>query len=440
MNTPFIAIIFLSIYLCFNVVFSQSSSKFYSPDVQSYYLQLEPNLQTQTIQGHVQIECLVDTGIREIAFDCGNLQIHSTSGKGIQGFRQSGKRVLITLSDPNLSSYIIDISYSGKPSRGLIFLPDRESAYTVYFTSEWMVCNDDPSDKATIRMDLLIPSSKMCVASGTFLQNQVEGDKNLYSWTQTYATPSYTYGFVIGNFFQTTFILQESGQSTSLYAYSPKHRLQELNSIFSNTGGMLSFFIEKSGIPYPQESYSQVLIGDHYQEMSGFAVLKSSYGELVLADSTETNLISHELAHQWWGNRITCKDWNHFWLNEGMATFMSAAYNEHRFGKEVYEANIQSYANVYQAIRDRGHDKPLVFHSWNNPSRDDRNLVYFKGAYVLHLLREEMGDQAFWSGIRRYSQEYLGKSVETADFQKSMEASMKKSLQPFFDKWVYGNL
>ena len=84
---------------------------------------------------------------------------------------------------------------------------------------------------------------------------------------------------------------------------------------------MLDFFESKSGIPYPQKSYAQVLIGNHYQEMSGFAVLNHKYGTMVLKDGTETNLISHELAHQWWGNRITCRSWKHMWLNEGMATF-----------------------------------------------------------------------------------------------------------------------
>src|SRR5690606_605309 len=114
-------------------------------------------------------------------------------------------------------------------------------------------------------------------------------------------------------------------------------------------------------------------------EMSGFAMIKRSYGGLVLNDSTETNLITHELAHQWWGNQITCQNWNHFWLNEAFATYLSAAYNEVRFGKEKYQSDIESYYKLYQKIVDKGADKPLVFPDWSNPSGDDRNIVYFKG-------------------------------------------------------------
>jgi aminopeptidase N len=158
---------------------------------------------------------------------------------------------------------------------------------------------------------------------------------------------------------------------------------------------------------------------------------------MVMADSTETNLIAHELAHQWWGNMITCKEWGHIWLNEAFATYMSAAYNEYRFGRNKYEQNIKAYYEVYEKIKAKGADKPLVFKEWINPTADDRNLVYFKGAYVLHLLREELGEENFWKGIHSYSRLYYGKGVLTKDFQQAMENSSKKDLSQFFDKWVY---
>jgi aminopeptidase N len=158
---------------------------------------------------------------------------------------------------------------------------------------------------------------------------------------------------------------------------------------------------------------------------------------MVLKDSTETNLISHELAHQWWGNRITCKNWGHFWLNEGLTTYLSAAYNEYRFGTEKYNTDINTYFKVYQEIKNRKKDKPLVFVDWSNPTRDDRNIVYFKGAYVLHLLRQEVGEQNFWEGIRNYSQKNFDKLVTTQDFQHAIEEIVGRDLDKFFNEWVY---
>ena len=91
----------------------------------------------------------------------------------------------------------------------------------------------------------------------------------------------------------------------------------------------------------------------------------------------------------------------------------------------------------YEKIRDAGHDRSLVFPDWDHPTADDRAIVYQKGAYVLHELRELLGDTAFWSGMRRYTTTHFGRSVTTSDFQHSMEASSGRDLHQFFAKWIY---
>jgi aminopeptidase N len=165
--------------------------------------------------------------------------------------------------------------------------------------------------------------------------------------------------------------------------------------------------------------------------------MNEEYGRGVLKNEKEIWLGAHEFAHQWWGNMVTNRDWTHFWLNEGIATFMTAAYKEHRFGRAEYLAEIEKSKMRYEKVRDAGKDKSLVFPDWNKPASEDRVLVYQKGAYVTHLLREEMGEKAFWKGLKDYTQKYWGKSVETRDFQKTMEKSSGKDLSAFFDKWVY---
>lgn len=415
-------------------VFAQKENNIYKPDVLRYEVVLEPDIKNKQIQGSVGINFLLDIAATTVAFNCGNLQITKITGKAVVDYEQKNRKVIISLSDRIDEDNQIQIAYKGSPSGGIVFVSETEEVYTVFSTSQWMVCNDAPNDRAKLKIDLLIPSDKTCVASGDFTRKVVKGDRDQYSWIQNYESPSYTYGFAIGSFHK----VQEVHQEVSLNYFSTIYSNKELESIFNKTSDMLDFFIEKSGVPYIQTAYSQILIGNHYQEMSGVAVLKNSYGKLVLKDSTETNLISHELAHQWWGNMITCENWNHFWLNEGLATFMSAAYNEHRFGEDKYNADINSYFEVYNSIKNKGKDKSLVFADWKNPTKDDRNLVYFKGAYVLHLLRSELGEEAFWDGIKFYSQKYFGKSVNTLDFQQAMEESTGQNLELFFNKWVYG--
>jgi aminopeptidase N len=201
---------------------------------------------------------------------------------------------------------------------------------------------------------------------------------------------------------------------------------------------MLRFFEGVAGVPYADRTYTQVLAaGGIEQEMSGFSALNERYGRRVLANERDNWLGAHEFAHQWWGNMVTNRDWTHFWLNEGMATFLASAYREHRFGRELYLRDIEEYRSTYERIRQAGKDRSLVFPDWNRPTPEDRQLVYRKGAYVLHLLREEMGDRLFWSGIRQYTRKYFGKSVVTADFQKAMEQASGKNLGEFFARWVY---
>jgi len=116
---------------------------------------------------------------------------------------------------------------------------------------------------------------------------------------------------------------------------------------------------------------------------------------------------------------------------------MAAAYAEHRDGREAYLQVIDKVRARYEAVRDAGHDRPLVFAKWDRPTADDRTIVYQKGAYVLHRLRETLGNDAFWTGIRHYTRTYFGKSVTSRDFQAAMEASSGRSLSEFFAEWVY---
>ncbi len=426
-----ISVITLLVCSILGSVFSQSKDKISTLDVMSYEAVLELNIEKEQIEGSVDIAFQTDAAT--VAFNSGKLQIIKVAGENVLSYECKDQKIIISLRDRKDPENRIQIIYKGNPTVGMFFIHETEEIYTAFSTSEWMICNNSPSDRAKFKLDIIIPSDKICVASGTLVQKMDQGDKIKYSWVQDYQTPTYTYGFAVGDFKE----YQEMHRDISLNYYAANYSAKDVETIFDKTSDMMDFLEERSGIRYVQNSYSQILIGNHYQEMAGLAVLKNSYGELVLKDTTETNLISHELAHQWWGNMITCENWNHFWLNEGFATFMSAAYNGHRFGQRKYDSDINSYFEVYNSIKNSGKDKPLVFTDWSNPSRDDRNLVYFKGAYVLHLLRTELGEEGFWNGIKYYSQKYFGKSVNTLDFQKSMEASSGKNLNAFFHEWIY---
>jgi aminopeptidase N len=200
---------------------------------------------------------------------------------------------------------------------------------------------------------------------------------------------------------------------------------------------MLAFFEERAGVPYPGDSYTQALVAaSGGQELSGLSHMSEAYGRAVLEDATATGLIAHELAHQWWGDLLTNREWTHFWLNEGVATFMASAYKERARGRDAYLADVAAWRRRVEQLRAGGHDRPLVFPDWNRPSADDRAVVYQKGALALHELREQMGDAAFWAAFREYTRSHAGQTVRSADLQRSFEASSGRDLHAFFEEWV----
>ena len=418
------------VFLCLALVLFASLTV--QADVIHYAATLEPDITNKSVKGSVIIR--VRTTSDTVEFNCGDLTIESVreNGKALQ-FDVNDRKVKISLAGGRREKNI-EIQYHGSPRYGIRFFPDRQQVYTVFSTSQWMVCVDDPSDKATLTFKLIVPANLTPIANGQLVsQRELANNKRVSEWQQRVPISTYIFGFAAGPFH----VVKEKHRNVELQYLATNYSEAEVRRIFRATPDMLDFFEDRAGVKYADKTYTQVLAaGGVEQEMSGFTALKEAYGKQLLDNEQDLWLAAHEFAHQWWGNMVTCRDWNHFWLNEGIATFIAAAYLEHRFGREAYLREIETYRANYEKVRAAGKDKPLVFPDWLNPTREDRILVYDKGAYVLHLLREEMGETNFWKGLRNFTRRHFGKSVVTNDFLVAMEEAHGKSLKPFFAKWI----
>lgn len=415
---------------------SQPTDSLSAIDVIRYTARVEPDFPSKSISGKVTIHfAFVTNDVSEFKLDCGNLVIDSVrSGIHSVPFKRSGGTILFLRKDfdQKRQQQTLEILYHGKPGWAMQFFPEKEEAYTVFSTGRWLVCKDSPLDKASVELQIKVPEGLEVVSVGVPAGKQTVDRKVIHTWIEQRSVPTYTFGLVTGHFNQAI----DKYRNTEL-RYSGHYSESELKRIFAETGAMMEFFENRSGIRYPRSVYSQVeSMGSASQEMSGFCVVRNGYGKQVLETPMDINLAAHELAHQWWGNEVTCSGWGHFWLNEGFAVFMSSAFKEHRFGREEYLKDIDVYFNAYRKVVSQGKDKALAFMDWSNPTPEDRSLVYYKGAYVLHVLREELGDELFWEGIRQYTSLYFGKSVKTKNFQDVMEKVCQRSLEPFFSKWV----
>ena len=405
-------------------------------DVVDYAATLEPDIAGKSVKGTVRIR--FSTELQEAEFNCGNLTIDSVrlAGAALKfAVVDTRVRVSLTLDSRAKDVREIEIDFHGAPKYGIRFFPDRQQVYTVFSTSQWMVCIDDPADKATLTFKLILPAGLTPIANGRLVsEREMTNNRRVSEWRQDTPIPTYIFGFAAGPFH----VVKEKRRNVEFRYLATNYTASEVRRIFRDTPDMLQFFEERAGVKYADRTYTQVLAaGGVEQEMSSFTALKEAYGKQLLENEQDVWLGAHEFAHQWWGNMVTCRDWNHFWLNEGIATFMAAAYLEHRFGRDLYMREIETYRANYEKVRAAGKDKSLVFPDWLNPTREDRTLVYDKGAYVMHLLREEMGERAFWKGLRAFTRRHFGKSVVTTDFVAAMEEAHGKSLKEFFAKWVY---
>ncbi len=291
--------------------------------------------------------------------------------------------------------------------RGMAFVSSRIDNRSTRFSrpaNGWSALTIQPT-KQRLTMKLILPATLTPVANGELVSQQnLPDNKRISEWRQQSPIPTYIFGFAAGPFH----VVKQKHRNVELQYLATNYSEAEVRRIFRATPDMLDFFEDRAGVKYADKTYTQVLAaGGVEQEMSSFTGLKEAYGKQLLDNEQDLWLAAHEFAHQWWGNMVTCESWSHFWLNEGIATFMAAAYLEHRFGREIYLREIESYRASYEKVRAAGKDKSLEFPDWLNPTREDRTLVYDKGAYVMHLLREEMGERAFWKGLRIFTQTTL---------------------------------
>ena len=326
----------------------------------------------------------------------------------------------------------LTVRYHGAPSRGLVF--GDTYVYSDYFTCAWMMCRDEPGEKASFRLEIDAPAGLRVSASG-HLVRAVPGPPGWVRWTWDEQRPysPYLFGFAAGAFVE-----------ASLPSISAKIRLLGISETpealvrkFQDTPRILAFLQARAGVPFPHDNYTQVVVsGGEAQEKSSFSIIGKENIDPILDDPHEDWAIVHELAHQWWGNLVTCRSWAHFWLNEGMTSFMVAAYKEERWGRPAYDREMALFEKRRQQAIDASFDVPLAYAKPYPSLRIKRAITYSKGALFLHLLRERLGDASFWDGIQRYTRTHAGKTVESRDLRVALEAASGKDLAPLFQQWV----
>ena len=390
----------------------------------------------------------MNDGVVAAEFDAIDMEIQSVLvAKQPAIYRYDGAKLFVELGTRKKGQEVtVAIQYTATPRIGLYFIqPDEgypEKPVQVWSqcqdedTRYWIPCFDHPSEKQTTEMIATVPGTWFALSNGRLLQEKKNKDgTKRFHWHQDRPHSTYIITLAAGEFSQ---IKASHNGLTVDYFVEPKD-VESGELTFKNTPEMIRVFEEITGVAYPWAKYSQIVVRDFvFGGMENTSA--TTMTETILLDKKATKdyssdpLISHELAHMWYGDLLTCRDWSHGWLNESFATYMEMLWDERFLGVDEYRRGAIENTELYVEERYR---RPIVTNVFNEPIDIFDRHLYEKGSVVLHTLRGVLGDDQFFRSIQRYTRDNQERSVITQDLVNAIAAETGRNLEWFFDQWVY---
>jgi aminopeptidase N len=427
-------------------------------DVEHIDLLLTPNLPAQSLDGVATTTVrALDEPVALLTLDAQDLTIDSVRcGDKAQTFALRDGRLEIAFEPPIEPGERISFAVTYrtvKPRHGLFFIeptaeyPNKVAhAWTQSQDSNaryWFPCLDYPHEKQTTQTTVVVPKGLFALANGALLKRTDDGDRTTFVYRQDVPQSTYLVTLVVGPFVECE---QADGgvNGVPVRYYVLPGREEDGERAFSNTPRMIAAFEEKIGTPYPYARYSQIAVTDFiFGGMENTSATtqtdRTLHDATAHLDFSSDFLVAHELAHQWFGDLLTCRDWSHAWLNEGFATFFEFVWREFDLGYDEYLFDV--FGAVARYVDEDGdrYRRPIVCNHFRDPIELFDRHLYEKGGAVLHMLRGELGESRFWRSIRRYVERNAMRNVETIDLIRAIEEATGRNLRGFFDRWVFNS-
>lgn len=375
----------------------------------------------------------------------------ATVGGAPATFTQDSTTVRVVLPKGNGDTLQVGLRYRGLPTDGLIIRTDSAGRWTAFGDNypdrarNWLATVDHPSDKATVTWEVRTPVGVRVVANGELLEESLEptppgaASTVLTRWREH--RPIYTAVMVLG---AAPFAVYELGKTACGLSEFPGCVPQSvwvapevrptLPGAFARAGDIVALFSRLVG-PYPYEKLAHVESWTRYGGMENAGNIFYADG-IFRRNAMSEGLIAHETAHQWFGDAVTEREWPHVWLSEGFATYFAALWTEHSRGDSAFREQMQQMRD--QLIKTPlTASEPIVRAAVPDLSKLLNSNVYQKAGFTLHMLRREIGDSAFFRGLRSYYARYRHGNALTADLQKEIEAAAGTRLDWFFEQWMY---
>ncbi|MBK7396758.1 MAG: HEAT repeat domain-containing protein [Myxococcales bacterium] len=394
----------------------------------------------------------VDARATSVRLDAVGFELRAVTLGGRRADYAYDDEVLVVEVPTDQQVFEISVAYQATPKRGLYFLaPDdhvQDRPRQVWSQCQdedarhWFPCHDKPHVKQTTELTVRVPQGWYALGNGVLASRRdVEGG-SVFHWKQEQPHSSYLVTLAAGEFAEIT---AESELPVTYLV--PKDRVEDGRRTFARTPQMIALFEKKTGVRYPWPKYAQIVVHDFIFGGMENTSATTMYEHILLdaraaIDVDMDGLVAHELAHQWFGDYVTCRDWSEGWLNEGWATYMELVWKDEGSdpqgsGRDEYDYAIEGELDIYLA-EDGRYRRPIVCRDYEYPIELFDRHLYQKGALVLHALRRAVGDAAFWDGVQSYLKKHALGNVETRDFQRALEHASGRSLDRQFDAYVHG--
>ena len=337
----------------------------------------------------------------------------------------------------------------GSYRRGLIFIkptdddPARprqiwtqgQPAYNHY----WFPCYDRPDDFATSEIVATVEKPLIVISNGSLvdIRDNANGTRT-FAWKMDVPHANYLTSLIVGEYAR----IETSYNGIPIRTNVDPKEIELAKVTSANTAKMMEVFSRLVGIKYPYAKYDQTFVRDFGLGME--QITASTLSDQLLQDArsaldhSNEGLLAHELAHQWFGSYVTIRDWNHIWLNEGFAVYFQGLWHENHLGPDdFYYRDVKPNQDRYLAVWAGGNRRPLVPKEYSNADELFDSYTYQRSAAVLHMLRNVLGEENWWKGIRNFLTKHAHQPVDTEQFQKAIEETSGQSLGWFFDQWVY---
>lgn len=337
------------------------------------------------------------------------------------------------------------VHQSGQPKKGLRFYEATDD-YPALVASDswpdgvhhWFPCFDYPNDKATNEIIVTVKEPNKVCANGRLVQvikNKEQGTVT-YHWLQDKPHSTYLI-FMAAAPYQ---VLEDHYQYIPIHYWVFPQHVSDAHRSYELTPKMMEFFIRIFGTPYPWDKYDQVSVpfGGGAESTSATAMTyRILHNEKAHKDFSSIGIVSHELAHQWWGDLITLRSWEHAWINESFGTYSDYLYTNYELGHKEGQINLLNKKNSYLREAKNEYIRAIVTDHYDKPQDLFDAHSYPKGACVLHMLRFILGDEAFFRVFKQFLHTYAFQPVDTHDFMKTVKEVTGKNMDWFFEQWLF---